>query len=293
MRYLWHIPPDIDHFFQDNKVMGKNIVQEMFFDYGCVIGTVEQWHNFHRHDEIQFGFYANGPVDYQVGGEVYSIQPSECVLFWAAIPHLLINSPPQNVQYWLTIPLDIFISWGLPEDFTHKILNGRMLKADHTTLRELDRLRFQIWKNDFAKGDEEFIDVVSLAVESRIRRFRLELKDDQPASRSIDVEDRSLFTNVYDYISKNFYHDINVTDIAEHAGVHPNYLMTAFKKSCGQSIGNVITMLRIYEAQRLLTTSNMKIIDIAMESGFGSLSNFYNCFKKHCGKAPKKYRIGG
>lgn len=271
--------------------MEKKSVQEMFFGYGCVIGTVEEWHNFHRHDEIQFGFYQQGPVDYQVGGNVYSIQPTECVLFWAAIPHLLINSPPQNIQYWTTIPLDIFIGWGLPEDFTHRILNGEMLVADHTQLRELDLLRFKIWKDDFAKGDEEFLETISLAIEARIRRFRLEMKSNQCVNRSINLEDRSLFTRVYDYISKNFYHDISVTDIAEHAGVHPNYLMSAFKKSCGQSIGNVITMLRIYEAQRLLTTTDMKIIDIAMESGFGSLSNFYNCFRKHCGKAPKKYRI--
>jgi two-component system response regulator YesN len=49
-------------------------------------------------------------------------------------------------------------------------------------------------------------------------------------------------------------------------------------------------MLRIYEAQRYLLTSDMKIIDIAMEVGFGSMSNFYKYFKKTCGKNPKDYR---
>ncbi|SCY04513.1 AraC family transcriptional regulator [Desulfoluna spongiiphila] len=273
--------------------MDKNLVQNMFFGYGCVIGAIKKWNSFHRHDEIQFGFYEKGPVEYQLGGQVYRIRQNECVLFWSAIPHLLVTSPPDNIRYWVTIPLNIFIGWGLPEAFTHEILNGKMLKSDHTKLRDLDILSLRTWKEDFCNGDENYRDIISLGIESRIRRFGIESKVDKEINSSIKFENRSLFVKVYEYISKKFHDDISIADIAENAGVHPNYLMTVFKKSCGQSIGQYIAMLRIYEAQRLLTTTDMKIIDIAMESGFGSLSNFYNCFNKYCGKSPKKYRING
>ncbi len=273
--------------------MDKNYVQQLFFGYGCVIAPVDDWHNFHRHDEIQFGFYEKGPVDYQLGGHTHRITPHECVLFWGAIPHLLVDSPSNNTQYWLTIPLDVFVRWGLPENFMHTVLNGQMLKADHQRLRELDKMRLKLWKEDFAAGKKDYLDAVSLAIESRIRRFGLESEVDQTASRAVGSQDRVLFTKVYNYISKNFYDEISIADIAEYVGLHPNYIMTAFKQSCGQSIHKTITMMRIYEAQRLLTTSNMSILDIALESGFGSLSSFYNCFKAHCGKPPKEYRLGG
>ncbi len=95
------------------------------------------------------------------------------------------------------------------------------------------------------------------------------------------AKNQTLFTLSYDYISKNFFNDISIKDVAEYVGVHQNYLLNAFKKSCGKSIGEVINMMRVYEAQRLLTTTNMSIIDIAFESGFGSLSNFYHCFKNN------------
>jgi AraC family transcriptional regulator, melibiose operon regulatory protein len=271
--------------------MDQQRIKELFCGFGCVVATVEEWHNFHRHDEIQFGFYLDGPVDYQLGGQVYKIMADECVLFWGAIPHLLRSSPQNNRQYWVTIPLEVFVRWGLPEDFMHQILNGQLLKADHKRLRELDIMRLEIWEEDFAEGEEKYLEVIMLAMESRIRRFGLESEVGQTESSAVTLQDRGLFTKVYDYIAKNFYDDIKVTDIAEHVGMHPKYVMTAFKKSCGQSIGKVITMMRIYEAQRLLTTTDMSVIDIALESGFGSLSNFYNCFKKHCGKPPNKYRL--
>lgn len=274
--------------------MDKKKVTELFFGYGCVITDTAGWgQSFHRHDEIQFGFFEKGPVDYQLGGHLHRVEAHESILFWATIPHLLVDTPEGNTQYWLTMPLDIFIQWGLPEGFTHAVLNGRMLKADNSRFKALDRLSLQIWKDDFAAGNKEVVRVITLAIESRIRRFGLACREALGLEGSIVSTDRKFFAKVYDYIAKNYQQEIRIEAIAEEVGVHPNYLMAAFKKSCGQSIGKVITMMRIYEAQRLLTTTDMKIIDISYESGFGSLSSFYNCFKNHCGKSPRKYRAGG
>ena len=47
---------------------------------------------------------------------------------------------------------------------------------------------------------------------------------------------------------------------------------------------------RVYHAQRLLSSTNSKIMDIALESGFGSLSRFNANFKEFCGVSPKAYR---
>lgn len=43
-------------------------------------------------------------------------------------------------------------------------------------------------------------------------------------------------------------------------------------------------------AIRLLLTTDLKIIDIAMESGFESISSFYKSFKDVCGRRPGEYR---
>ena len=177
----------------------KNLsVRDLFFGFGCVIASVEEWRHFHRHDEIQFGFYEGDSVEYQLGGKVYTVQPNECVLFWGAIPHQLRVASSTNVQYWITVPLDLFISWGLPEEFTHSVLNGNMLKSDNSRLRELDKQTFLVWKEDFCSEQKEYIDVIASGVKSRIRRFCLESHVDTSGSKSITAENRSLFAVIYE-----------------------------------------------------------------------------------------------
>jgi transcriptional regulator GlxA family with amidase domain len=39
-----------------------------------------------------------------------------------------------------------------------------------------------------------------------------------------------------------------------------------------------------------MATTDMKILDIAHESGFGSPGQFYSCFKRLTGEAPARYR---
>ena len=51
-----------------------------------------------------------------------------------------------------------------------------------------------------------------------------------------------------------------------------------------------ITQRRVSCAQRLMATTDMKILDIANESGFGSQGQFYSCFKRLTGEAPAHFR---
>lgn len=47
---------------------------------------------------------------------------------------------------------------------------------------------------------------------------------------------------------------------------------------------------RVSHAQRLLTTTDMKVVDIALDSGFPSPARFYAAFKRNAGQSPAKYR---
>jgi len=47
---------------------------------------------------------------------------------------------------------------------------------------------------------------------------------------------------------------------------------------------------RVAHAQRLLLVSDKPINEIALEAGFGSVSQFYTVFKQACGQPPKQYR---
>lgn len=73
-------------------------------------------------------------------------------------------------------------------------------------------------------------------------------------------------------------------------GVSANHLMRLFKRYEGCTQGQYLARMRIEKAKQLLRESDAKILQIALGSGFESLSNFYKRFKEHAGVTPTRYR---
>ena len=82
---------------------------------------------------------------------------------------------------------------------------------------------------------------------------------------------------------------LSVARIACHAGINPTYASDCFRKSCGVSLMRYVSHQRVAHAQRLLATVDAKILDIAMDSGFGSFSQFYAVFRAITGTSPREY----
>lgn len=271
-------------------------IVDLQFGLNCGWERVKPWACFHRHDEVELTFFVGDtPVLYRFGGKLIEIRPNQTVLFWGAIPHQLVEIAPVNVQYWLTIPPAMLIRWELPETFVREVLSGVMLFDDDPTIRHLDLLTFAIWNRELKENQEFGYKTVALSVEARLRRFAAQAysfhnQGGYPA-KHLNQQDRDRFMTMYDYIATHFRDPICVEQIAAAANVHPNYGITLFKKKCGINIMDLVSLLRVFEAQRLLLTTEMKVIDIAMESGFASMSNFYKTFNKIHTKSPRQYRI--
>ncbi|NJL30686.1 MAG: helix-turn-helix transcriptional regulator [Phycisphaerales bacterium] len=66
--------------------------------------------------------------------------------------------------------------------------------------------------------------------------------------------------------------------------------MTLFREHTGMSLGSYLTRQRLWQAQRLLATTDKSILQVATASGFGSLSRFYEAFAQECKTTPRAYR---
>jgi AraC-like DNA-binding protein len=71
--------------------------------------------------------------------------------------------------------------------------------------------------------------------------------------------------------------------------IHPGYAMEVFKHSCGMSIMQYVNDQRVAHARRMLASSDAKVLDIAMEAGCGSVSQFYNVFRQMTGQTPRQF----
>lgn len=69
-----------------------------------------------------------------------------------------------------------------------------------------------------------------------------------------------------------------------------NHIIRIFRTEYNITPLAYVNSLRVEKAQTLLTTTKRSVLDIAQSCGFGSLSSFYNCFKKQTGMSPNSFR---
>ena len=277
--------------------MEKKSVEDYIFGLNCNIEIFPPWDSLHRHDEVEMSFFnTKKPVLFRIGGQVVELDRDSTLLFWGTIPHQIISVDHEAMQYYITVPPHVFLGWNLPDTLTQGILNGSIFIEKEKSFRRMDIASFPVWIKEAADTNLQRRIALSRSLEARIRRFG---GDSQPALSFFNqgcgppvhsIKDNKVFLRILEYITLNYKNEIRIENIAKITGLHPNYIISLFRKESGINISHYILMLRTYESQRLLLTTDMKIIDIAMEAGFDSMSNFYKYFKKICGKTPRDYR---
>ncbi|MCB7317204.1 AraC family transcriptional regulator [Lacrimispora sp. 210928-DFI.3.58] len=112
----------------------------------------------------------------------------------------------------------------------------------------------------------------------RMRAVRRERIDSKPVQQCAD------------YIYYHLHEKITVPILAEHTGLHPNYLSTLFKKTMGCSITQYIRSQKLTAAKNMLKYSSFPISEICSLLSLGTQSHFTELMKADCGYTPKQYR---
>jgi AraC-like DNA-binding protein len=250
----------------------------------------------HRHNEIEINFVENGSMTYLHAGTQIVVPALRLALFWASVPHQLIAIDDSTRCHWVTLPLAWFLQWKLPGPLTRQIMDGKIVIETDADRSTGDRALMTQWQTDTKSTNTELRDTFLLELQARLRRLSLSnpasatSPRDKKSSTSLTRGGLGKVEEMAQFIAVNHGRELRVSEIAEAVNLHPNYAMSLFRKTFGISLVDYTTQHRISHAQRLLVTTDAKILDIALESGFGSLSRFYAAFSKACGQSPKEYR---
>lgn len=95
---------------------------------------------------------------------------------------------------------------------------------------------------------------------------------------------------VVDYINKNFYEGLSVSQAAEMANMTEITFSRNFQSVTGHSFVDFLNRVRIGQACGMLYASDNQITVIAQEAGFKNLANFNRHFLKLRGMTPSQYR---
>ncbi len=241
----------------------------------------------HTHPDIEVNFLFSGEFSYLHGGAVVPVTAGRFTVLWGGVPHQTIGPGIVSDGIWVTLPLAWVLQWRLPNGFHDRLLAGEVVAAPPD---EHDRRTLERWLADAESGDPARRHVLQLELEARFHRLALGL----PRRRgrgAAPAEGAGQIGRLTRFIAQHYREPLSIAAIAAQAGLHPKYLMRVFKQHCGVTVWEYLTRLRVSHAQRLLITSELKVLDVAMESGFSSVAPFYAAFAAHTrGVRPLAYR---
>ncbi len=84
--------------------------------------------------------------------------------------------------------------------------------------------------------------------------------------------------------------DLSLVSLSGMLDVSPNHLSACIKKYAGETFINTLIQKRMEAARELLTTSSLKVREVAERCGYTDQHYFSYCFKKYCGESPNSMR---
>lgn len=258
---------------------------------GQVLCPLRPMDHFHFHHEIELNYVFRGRVTYLRRDGLQELTPHRLAVFWASTPHNLISATPDTEMAWITVPLSWVWTWGLPEKFTRMLMEGRWWLGP----RFGDEARFPVrsWVREMAGASPLRQRALSLELHACFLWMSEQSKlrgDDKRVRPAMEANHLRHIEAMARCMAEGFGGELDVAEIARAAGLHPNYAMPLFRRHCGVTIRDYLMQLRLTHAQRLLLTTDQKVIDVALASGFQSQSAFYEAFLKWMKKTPRAFR---
>jgi len=97
---------------------------------------------------------------------------------------------------------------------------------------------------------------------------------------------------ITDYIEKNLRENISIDELAQVVHLHPNYLISFFRKHLGMTPIHYINKRRIEEAKRLIIASGSDetLSDLSSKVGINDIYYFSKLFKEYTGFTPTQFK---
>ena len=265
------------------------------YGFTCELWEPQPMNRADRHNEIELNLLDSGSLTYLLGGRRVMLRSRRLSAFWAATPHQILGSEELSFYYVVTVPLAWVLGWGLPEPLVERLLCGAVVEDDDDSAGDLDMARVAQWHEDLS-SESGLEEAVLLELKARLLRLGATTRHgarDEAAPRGVLAGGGGAPTSVErmaTFIARHYMDPIGLEDVAREVGLHPDYASSIFRKGFGVTPTRFIVQHRVSHAQRMLVTSKAKVLEVAMEAGFGSLSRFNAAFRQLCGCSPREYR---
>lgn len=107
----------------------------------------------------------------------------------------------------------------------------------------------------------------------------------------ISERDQTVVSRITAYIFNHYgNHELKIQDIAGEVHFSAAYVSYLFKRETNKNVWDFVSEVRIEEAKRLLTVTDLKRYEISYQVGYQSPEHFSRMFKRFIGISPADYR---
>ena len=248
----------------------------------------------HWHNALEICVPIENYYDIDVDGESHHIMPGDIFFIPPRKSHY-IHAPKSGSRYVCLFDIDFFSSVrgysGLMNMLSDAI---HITPEDYAPIyNEVYDLFSQIWNEYFQYTEFYEFSIYSHLFQIMTIISRYQLNRINLFNESTPVKRREYFeklNTVIDYIGENYAYDITLEDAASYSGFSKFHFSRLFKEYMGCTFYDYLINQRIKATEVLLTRDDLSITDIALQSGFSSISTFNRTFKLKKGCTPGEYR---
>jgi len=251
----------------------------------------------HWHSAIELIMPIEGNYEIQLRNKTYLLKKNDILLIPPLAVHGITVPPDSKKGLRIILMIEPTVLFSLPgisssfkEQYNLNLITHKETPEIHG---DIQRLLMDCY-NEYKKGDiyqttamyAKVIDI--FVILSRYYDRKLSHRSNIQTNKRQDYVVK--LESVFEYIDSHLTEELTLEKLAKVAHYSKFHFERIFKVFTSMSFNQFLKMKRIFFSETFLLDPKLSIIEVAMKSGFGSVSAFNQAFKKikHC--TPSEFR---
>lgn len=268
--------------------------QRILCDSYCELPCIKV-RSLHFHDSIELGVCLWGEGECLTEHGSIRTHPGDLELFFPYEPHYSVSVSAKSPSMWRFIQIEFAKLSKVCGFSDYSALSALM--SSSTAISGI------IYEKEHPEIATLIKKIIAEAISDEPHRYSLAMAllteliiTDVRESRGLESRPKNVPKRISEimpalnYIKHNFMSEIQTDRLADICRMSQAKLRGLFRSTVGMTPKEYVTLVRISNAEVLLTSTDLTIIEIAFETGFGDVSSFYRAFTAQTSVSPSDYR---
>ena len=247
----------------------------------------------HYHSCAEIGICVKGSGVVHVDDRIYTFSEGDLQFVPPGVPHLAAAAPDAETRWhWISIESQRILEEAgfrdteMLQELTENSFAGVFRPQEHPRLAELFSKMQELLHRQEIYAWEETVFLVGLLMVECAKVGRQVQQENKKEARAGKLRPAIA------YIRKNYPDKEAMREerIAEVCNMSSSHFRAVFKRETGMSVRDFIIQTRLARAAYLLRSTELSVLNVALESGFGQASCFNRSFLRNFGKTPTEFR---